>query len=88
MSVLCPTYRDHEVSIMWMPWPSRGCCGLGIENAFQLQILLQIVPRGSTSYNSFSGGAGRSSETLEAVRHTRVIENSTLLTVLRKGVVG
>ena len=88
MSVLCPTYREGETSIMWTPWPSRGCCGLGNKNVFQLQMLLQIVPRRSTSYNSFSVGAGRSSETLEGVRRTRVLENSTLLTMLWKGAAG
>ena len=32
--------------------------------------------------------AGRSSETLEGVRRTRVLENCTLLTVLWKGAIG
>jgi hypothetical protein len=81
MCVLCPTYREREASIMWRPWPSRGCFDLGNKNVFQLQMLLQIVPRRSTSYSSFSGGAGRCSETLEGVRRTRVLENSTLLSV-------
>ena len=88
MSVLCPTYHEREASIMWRPWPSRGCCGMGNKNVFQLKMLLQIVPRRFTSYKSFSGGAGRSSETLEGVRRTRVLENSTQLTVLWKAAVG
>ena len=86
--VLCPTYRERKVSIMWRLWSLRGCCGMGDKIVFQLQMLLQIVPTRSTSYNSFRRGAGRSSETLEGVCRTRVLENCTVLPVLCKGAVG
>ena len=56
MSVLCPTYRESEASIMWRPCAPRGCCGIGNKNVFQLPMLLQIVPRRSTRYNGFSVG--------------------------------
>jgi len=36
MSVLCPTYRKGEASIMWRPRSSRGCCGLRNKNISQL----------------------------------------------------
>jgi len=84
VSVLCPAYREREATIMWRPWPPRVRCAMGNKNVFQLQMLLQIVPRRSTSYNSFRRGAGRSSETLEGVPRTRVLENSTVLTAMGK----